>query len=141
MNDPGPMRFVERVGDLHTVSQRLVDAERTSSQTIRKRLALEILHDEERRTVLFAHVVQRADVWMIKLRNRAGFAVEALTELRIGSERAGENLDRDRAIEPCVARLVDLAHPSRAERGEDFVRAKARAGLEGQRRVSGLYLV
>ena len=77
-----------------------------------------------------AHVVQRADVGMIELRDRAGLAVEALAELRIGGERVRENLDRDRAIEARVARLVDLAHAAGAEGGEDFVRAEASAGLQ-----------
>ena len=49
---------------------------------VRQRLAFEILHDEERGAVLLAHVVQRADVRMIELRDRAGFAIEALAELR-----------------------------------------------------------
>ena len=42
----------------------------------------------------------------------------------------GQDLDRDRAIEPRVARLVDLAHAARAEGGEDLVRAEAGAGLQ-----------
>jgi hypothetical protein len=33
---------------------------------------------------LLADVVQRADVWMIELRDRARFAIEALAELRVG---------------------------------------------------------
>ena len=36
---------------------------------------------------------------MRELRDRAGLTVEALAELRVGSERLGQNLDRDDAIE------------------------------------------
>jgi len=100
MNDPAPMRVVERVGDLHTVSQRLVDAERTSSQTIRKRLALEILHDEERNVLLGADVVKRADVRVIDLGNRSRFLLETLVKLHI---LRGQDLDCDDAVKARVA--------------------------------------
>ena len=46
--------------------------------------------------------------------------------------RRGENLDGDGAIEPRVAGLVDLAHPARAKRRDDFVRAEPLAGSQGQ---------
>jgi hypothetical protein len=37
-------------------------------------------------------------------------------------------LDRNRAIQAFIVRLVDLAHPSRADQRFDRVRAKPRAG-------------
>ncbi len=70
---------------------------------------------------------------MCELRDRAGLAIEAFAELRIGRERLRKDLDRDRAIEPRVARFVDLAHPARADGGKNLVRAEAGAGAEGQR--------
>ena len=36
-----------------------------------------------------------------------------------------EDLDRDAAVEPRVARLIDLAHPARAQCGQDLVRTQA----------------
>ena len=42
-----------------------------------------------------------------------------------------QHLDRDVALEPRVARAVDLAHAARAERRQDLVRAEALAGSEG----------
>ena len=44
----------------------------------------------------------------------------------------GQDLERDVAIQLRVARAIDLAHAAGAEGGEDFVRAEARAGGEGQ---------
>ena len=50
-------------------------------------------------------------------------------------ERCGrQDLDRHRAVEPRVARPVDLAHPARAERRDDLVGAQAFPGREGHRR-------
>ena len=80
---------------------------------------------------LLADVVERADVGVIELGDCAGFTIEALAELRIDSERPRQDLDRDEAIQPRVARLVDLAHPARAEGGHDFVGSELEAG--GQR--------
>ena len=42
----------------------------------------------------------------------------------------GQDLDRDLAAQPRVARPVDLAHPARAERGEDLVRPEPCSGGE-----------
>ena len=50
---------------------------------------------------------------------------------RIGAELVGQDLDRDDASEPRVARLLDLAHPACAKGRDDFIRAKADARGEG----------
>ena len=139
VDDARAVRLVERRRDLDRRLERLVDRERALRQPIRQRLAFEILHDEERGAVLLADVVQRADVRMIELRDRAGFAIEALAELRVGGEGVGENLDRDRAIEPRVAGFVHLAHPAGADERQDLVRAEASAGVERHQWRRGLY--
>ena len=52
---------------------------------------------------------------MRELRDGTGFAIEPLTELRIGGERVWQNLDRDRTVESRVARFIHLAHATGAE--------------------------
>ena len=64
---------------------------------------------------------------MIELRDGPGLAIEALPELRIGSERFRQDLDGDRPIEPRVARFVDFSHPARTDLGGDFIWAEPRA--------------
>jgi hypothetical protein len=44
------------------------------------------LHDEVGDAILLADIVQRADVWMIELRDRPRLAIEAGSELRITRE-------------------------------------------------------
>ena len=112
-----------------------IERQRPLLQPIGQRLAFQVLHHEERRAVVLADVVERADVRMIELRDRARFAVEPLAELRVGGEALGQDLDRDGAIEARVARLVDLAHAARADRRRDFVRAEASAGGQRHRAV------
>ena len=53
-------------------------------------------------------------------------ALEAAHAAR-GSDavRLGQDLERDVAVEPRVARAVDLAHAARAEGRDDLVRAEA----------------
>ena len=47
MDEPAPMRVIQCIGELDGVAQRLRRRQRTSQETLRQRLALEIFHDEE----------------------------------------------------------------------------------------------
>ena len=58
VHDPLPMRFVQRVCDLHAVTQRLLKRQRTLGQPIRERLALEVLHDEVLDVALASDVIE-----------------------------------------------------------------------------------
>ena len=131
MDDAGAVRAVERVADLDRNRERFIDRKpRRSAQPVRERLAFEILEHQVVELAVAADVVDGADVRIVQRGNRARFLLEALPRFRIGRERAGEHLDGDRAIEPGVARAVDLAHAARAERGDDFVRTETRACFE-----------
>ena len=80
--------------------------------------------------LLVADVVQRADVGVVELGDGAGLALEAGAELRAGRQVGGQHLDRHVAAQAGVVGAVDLAHPARADRGDDLVRAEPRAGGE-----------
>jgi len=82
-----------------------------------------------------ADVVQRADVRVGQRRDGPGFALEALTELGIGCERFGQDLDGDGAIQPRVARPIDLSHSAGANGRLDLVRAEAGAGGQGHGQI------
>ena len=128
MDDPCPMRPIERVGDLNRHRERLRERHWASLESRFERLAFEILHDEVRRAPLFANVIQRADVRVVELRDGTGFAVEPFAKFPIGGERDGQHFDRNDAIEPRVARFVDLAHATAPEQRLDFVGAQRGAG-------------
>ena len=81
-------------------------------EAIGERLALEKLHDEERRALVLADVVKRADVRMRQLRDDTRFPAEAFTKLGIGGETFGENFDRDRSLESRIAGAIDVSHPA-----------------------------
>src|SRR5204862_539830 len=80
---------------------------------------------------------------MIELRDGAGLAVEAVPELRVGSQSLGKNLDCDGAIQTGVARFVHFAHPAGTERRENLVRAEASTGgqCHGARSDDGARMV
>ena len=93
-----------------------------------QRLAVEQLHDEERRAVVLADVVESTDVRVGQLGDGPRFTVEPFAELRTGGECGRQDLDGDGAIEPRVTGFEHLAHATGADRREDLVGAEAWAG-------------
>ncbi len=75
-----------------------------------------------------ADVVQGKDVGMGERSDRPRFLLETAQSLGIGREFRRQHLDRDVAIQPCVARPVHVAHPARADRRDDLVRAETGTG-------------
>ena len=71
--------------------------------------------------VLTSDVVQRADVRMVQAGDGLRFALEALLHFGVVGEMRREDLDRHGAVQPRVGRLVDFAHPARADQREDLV--------------------
>ena len=128
MDDPLPVRLLQRVRDLGSQAQGLIEGDRPLRDAVRERLALEELHDQVFGRTFPADVVERADVRMRELGDRPRLAFEALARL-LGIRQSGrQDLDRHLAAEPRVPRPVDLSHPARAERRKDLVGTEAGAG-------------
>src|SRR5262245_65027243 len=138
MDDAGAVRLVERVAHLDGNLQRLILIERSPvaalGQAFGQGLAFEILQHEKVDALVMADVEQRADVRMVQRRDRAGLAVEAFAQPGVGRKRRGKHLDGHGAIEPRIARAVDLAHASCADERDDFIGAEAYAGGEAHER-------
>ena len=77
--------------------------------------------------------VQRHDVRVIQRGHGARLTLEPPQPLRIGADIAWQDLDGDVTAEAGVLREVDLAHAARAERRENLVGAKPRAGRKAHR--------
>jgi len=56
----------------------------------------------------------------------------------VSTPHCRKDLDRDRAIEACVASLIDFAHPAGTDGGDDLVPAETSARGYGQRKWLGL---
>src|SRR5205085_5199373 len=130
------VRLLQRFSDLDSDAKQLLERQRTPGDAIGQRLAFQKLHDE----VVLADVVERADMRVIELGDRARFPFETRLELHVLRELGRKNLDGHTAIEPRVASSPNLAHPARPERRNDFVWPQARARSERHESVREILL-
>ena len=77
-----------------------------------------VLHREIWLAVELAGLVERADVGMVQRRGRAGLTEDAIGGSFCG--RVDHDFQGDETIEPGVARPVDVAHATGADRLEHF---------------------
>jgi hypothetical protein len=134
VDDARAVRGRQRVGDLAPELEHLVERQRPLAQAMRERLAVEVLHDQERhragrrwsafgrvvrlrRQRLAADVIQDADVRVVESGDGAGFLLEPAAPFAIRGGAGGQDLDRDVAAQPRIAGLVDLAHAAGADGG------------------------
>ena len=83
------------------------------------------------RTAFLFDAVDLRDVRMVERRKHLRLALESRDAIGVGGEEIGQNLDRDVAVQPRIARPIHFAHSAGANGGEDFVRAETRAGFKG----------
>ena len=124
MDDARAMGLVERRRDLDRVPKGFLHREAGPREALDERLSVEILHDEEVGAVVAPDVVQCADVRMIQRGHGARLALEALAGLRVVGDVGGQNFDSNIAVEPRVARFVDLAHPAGPESRANRIRSQ-----------------
>ena len=121
MDDSLLVRRGQALRDLHGVFDRLADGKGAARKPRAQRLALEQLGHDVRRAVVGAEVVDRGDVRMVQRPGCLRLLFEAPQTVRVLRVRSGQDLDRNIALQPLVARAIDLAHPARPDRAEDLV--------------------
>ena len=82
-------------------------------------------------SAISADVVHRKDVRVVQRRGRAGFLLESMEAIDVGRECAGQDLDRNVAPEPRIARAIDLAHAAGTECGHDRDGPRRAPGCRG----------
>lgn len=82
--------------------------------------AIDEFHDEVIEAAGVAEVMDHDDIRMIEAGEDAGFAHEALREVRISAEFFGEKLEGDFAAEMELARFIDEAHAAAADEFENL---------------------
>ena len=130
MDDALLVRRLERLPDLPGDRQSLVDRHRPLRQPFRERLPFDELEHESFDTAGFHEPVDRADVRMVERREKLGFPLEPRQPLGVLRDRLGEDFDREVPVQLGIPGPVDLAHPSRSERRQDFVGTELRSGSE-----------
>ena len=138
MNNAVVVCRLEGFRDLPRDGKSFGDRYRSSLEMRREIFTLDEFHHESagararsasRRDLLDA--VDGGDVRMIQCRESLGFTGEPRESLVVVRERLRQHLDRHVAIELRIPRAKDFAHPTRANRACDFIRAEASAGQQG----------
>ena len=113
---------------------------RTSRDPISQRRPIHEFHHEGMSAVRIFKAKDVRNIRVIECGEDFRFAVETGETVGIARHDIWQDFHGHVAFELRVPRAIDLAHTARAEGGEDLVRAKARAGLEGHGDLTGLYL-
>ena len=83
MQNPRPMRLLQRFANLRSVAQRLFQRQRPLLEAAIQRLAFQVLHHQVVSSILVPHVMQSANVRMIERGDRARLAFETLLGFRV----------------------------------------------------------
>jgi hypothetical protein len=125
VDDRPPMRFLEGLGQLVRDLDRLADRQQALARAGLQRLALHVLHRDERPPVGLADLVHLANVRMVQGRSRSRFAAETLACVGVLLVGGVEHLNGHAPPQSGIVRHENLAHAARTEGGEDLVRAEA----------------
>ena len=113
--------------------QRLIERDRAAGDALaRSSPSTSSITSAYRRPPAVFEPVDTGNVRMVEGREHFGFALKPREPFGVSGDRRRQNLDRDLAFQLRVGRPIDLAHATRADGGNDFVRAKTGAGSEGK---------
>ena len=121
MDNAFAVRGVERVGDFDGQAEQDIHFERTAGDAVLQGQAIQILHGDEGLAILFADVVNGADVGMVERGSRLGLAAKALERLAVLGHIFGEKLQGDEAIEASVFGFVNDTHAATTQLFDDAV--------------------
>jgi len=110
MDDALLVRRVERLGNLHTQVEHLVQVHGFVPDQMLQGLAVQKLHDDEGMAVMLADFVNCADAGMVERRSGARFALEPLERLTVLGRLLGQELQRHRTAQAEVFGLVHHTH-------------------------------
>ena len=104
-----------------TVRIRIMTSPASRSQLLSASGTPQRLHDKVVGAAVVPNIVQRANVRMIELRDGARLAFEARLQVWAGHQRRVQDFDGNGAVKPGVARPIDVAHATGANRRDDLI--------------------
>ena len=116
------------------VVDRLAHGQCARLQAVAQRLALEQLHYQ--RAVF--ETVDLGNVRVIEGGERFGLALESGNAISVTGKEVGQDLHRHVAPQLQIARAIHLAHPTGANRSDDFVGSESGSGGKAHRGDAGL---
>jgi hypothetical protein len=134
VDDPARVRGLEGISQLETEADDVAGRNDPGTRLVQRRSLEKFQNEIDRRRFLLgaamlADVVQGADVRVVQGGDEPRLLLKPLE--RIATRRTrGEHLDRDLAVQPCVARTIHLAHAASAERRNDFIGSQTTTGDE-----------
>jgi len=120
VDDAAGVAVVERLGGLDADVHDLAEAQRLVADQAQEVRAADERHHEEEGALVAAEIVDRDDRRVVHLRDDLRLPLEPLLEVssQVG---AGDELDRDLAVQERIAGAVDDAHAAAPELPEDLV--------------------
>ena len=131
MHDALLVGGLQGLGDLPRDRQGVLERNGRDGDPVGESWPLDQLHHQHLDALDVLEPVDGRDVRMIQRGEHFRFALEPRQALRIVREGIGQEFDRDRAIELCVARAVDLSHSAFAQLGHDLIASKGLAYHRG----------
>jgi hypothetical protein len=121
MNDSLGVGGVQRVGEVDAERKEGFHFQGAPGDVVLQRRAFQKLHGNVRFSILFADVVDGADVGMIQGRRCLGFALKPGERLWVSCDVFGEELERDETMEASILGFVDDAHTAATELLDDAI--------------------
>src|SRR5579862_2515444 len=121
MDDASSVRDVERICDLHTDIQQLVDRNGPALNAVLKGRTLKVLHYYVVVVLVFANIVDCANVGVIQCRCCFRLTSESFQCLGILSHVLGKELESHKTVQPGVLGFIDDTHSAATELFNNFV--------------------
>ncbi len=112
---------IQSIGDLNRQTEQNIRLNRLSRDALLQSDAVQEFHDDISAAVLFADIVNGADVGMVECRRRLGLAPKAFKCLRVACHFVRKEFEADGAMKSGVLGLVDHTHPTAAKFFKDAV--------------------
>ena len=131
MDDALLMRCCQRLGDLSGDGERFVDFERALRNAVRECRSVDELHHQRMDVGGVIEPVDLGNVGVTDGGENLRFTPEPRQAFGIRRKEVGQHLDGDITVQLGVAGAKHLAHPARAESGQDLVGTELRATGQG----------
>ena len=130
MNYPLPVGCVERICDLPRDCHDFAHGNGPTRDALRERLAFGEFQHQRAYAAAFLDAVNGGDVWMLERGKRLRLALKPGETFGIRCEGVRQKFQCDIALEPRVARTVDLSHAPGSKSGNDLIRSYTDAWTE-----------
>lgn len=121
VDDSFGVRGIQSVRNLNPQLQNLLKRQRLAGNAMLQGDTVQILHGDKRLPVLFANLVDGANVGVIQCGCGLSFAFETSESLRVVGNFLWQEFQRHEAMKPGVFCFVDDAHAAAAEFSDDAV--------------------